>query len=350
MRRVDAGRAPGESRPAGLGDRPLRVAVAGAGWISGFHCAAWKALSGVELAAICDPVLERGRARAREFGIPRAYADLAVLLDRERPDAVDIVTPVATHAPLARLAAERGVHVMCQKPLTPTAAEGEALVRDLGDRVRCMVHENFRFRPHYLAVREWLRAGRVGEPRQARLAVRSSGFLSLEGAPPALLVRQPYLQAFPRLLIFEGLIHHLDVLRCLFGELTVASAALRRVNPALAGEDTALVVLTGRDGFTALLDGSYAAPGYPTTPVDRLEILGSRATLLYDVTRLALVERDEPSLGFDPIHTYQAPFTAAIRHFVDCLRSGAPFETEAADNLTVLRLVEAVYAAAGPLS
>jgi predicted dehydrogenase len=62
------------------------------------------------------------------------------------------------------------------------------------------------------------------------------------------------------------------------------------------------------------------------------------------------VGRDEPPLAFDPLHTYQAPFTAAIRHFVDCLRSGAPFETEAADNLEVLRLVEACYRAAGPLS
>lgn len=328
------------------GDTRLKIVLAGAGWISPFHLAGWTAMPGVEVAAVCDPALDRARARAAEFGIPRTYADFAEMLERERPDAVDIATSVGSHAPLARLAAERGVHVLLQKPMAPTAAEGEALVRDVGDRVRVMVHENFRFRPHYLAVREWLAAGKIGTPRQARLAVRSSGFLSIDGAVPALLVRQPYLQAFPRLLIFEGLIHHLDVLRCLFGDLTVESATLRRINPALTGEDTAVVVLTGTDGFTAVLDGSYAAPGYPATPVDRLEIMGTGATLLYDVTRLALVGQDEPSLAFDPLHTYQAPFTAAIRHFVDCLTSGRPFETEAADNLAVLRLVEACYAAA----
>jgi predicted dehydrogenase len=328
----------------------LKIVLAGAGWISQFHLAGWRAMPEVEVAALCDPVAERAEARAAEFGVPRTYADFARMLERERPDAVDIATSVGTHAPLTRLAAGRGVHVMCQKPLTPTMAEAEALVREVADRVRFMVHENFRFRPHYLAVREWLKAGKLGEPRQARLTVRSSGFLSIDGATPALLARQPYLQGFPHLLVFEGLIHHLDVLRCLFGNLTVESAALRRINPALAGEDTAIVVLEGANGFTAVLDGSYAAPGYPATPVDRLEILGTRATLLYDVTRLSLVGRDEPPLAFDPLHTYQAPFTAAIRHFVDCLRSGAPFETEAADNLEVLRLVEACYRAAGPLS
>ncbi len=210
-----------------------------------------------------------------------------------------------------------------------------------------MVHENFRFRPHYLAVREWLRAGKVGEPRQARLAVRSSGFLSIDGATPALLVRQPYLQSFPRLLVFEGLVHHFDVLGCLFGDLTIATAALDRVNPTLTGEDVATVVLRGANGFTAVLNGTYSAHGYPVTPVDRLEIMGSRATLLYDVTRLSLVGSDEPPLAFDPVNTYQAPFTNAIRHFVACLRTGTPFETEAADNLAVLRLVEACYNAAG---
>lgn len=332
---------------AGLGARPLKVAVAGAGFISQFHLAGWKAMPNVEVVAVCDPVVEKAQARAREFAVAATYTDFAEMLECARPDAVDIATPVGTHAPLVRAAADRGVHVMVQKPMTPTVADAESLVRDVGDRVRFMVHENFRFRPHYAAVRDWLRAGKVGTPRQARLTVRSSGFLAAEGATPALLARQPYLHAFPRLLVFEGLIHHFDVLRCLFGELAVASAAFSRVNPTLAGEDVAIIVLRGADGFTAVLDGSYAAHGYPVTPVDRLEIMGDRATLLYDVTRLSVVGGDEAPIAFDPLNTYQAPFSAAIRHFVTCLRSGEPFATEAADNLHVLRLVEASYAAAG---
>jgi predicted dehydrogenase len=335
------------SRRAGLGARPLKVAVAGAGFISQFHLVGWKGMPNIEVVAICDPLLERAQSRAKEFDVTAAYSDFAEMLEREHPDAVDIATPVETHAALVRMAAERGVQVMVQKPMTPSVAEAEALVRDVGDRVRFMVHENFRFRPHYAAVREWLRAGKVGVPRQARLTVRSSGFLSVEGAAPALIARQPYLQVFPRLLVFEGLIHHLDVLRCLFGELTAESAALGRVNSTLAGEDVAIVVLRGANGFTAVLDGSYAAYGYPVTPVDRLEIMGDRATLLYDVTRLSLVGSHEAPVAFDPLNTYQAPFTESIRHFIACLRSGEPFETEAADNLHVLRLVEASYAAAG---
>jgi predicted dehydrogenase len=212
-----------------------------------------------------------------------------------------------------------------------------------------MVHENFRFRPHYAAVRDWLAAGRIGAVREARLTVRSSGFTPVADGLPPILARQPYLQSFPRLLIFEALIHHLDVLQFLLGPLTVASATRFKINPALTGEDVATVFLRGPDGVRAVLDGNFSAPGYPVVPVDRLEIVGTHATLLYDVTRLGVVGASEPTLAFDPAGTYQVCFTEAIRHFVRGLRTGEPFATDARDNLEVLRLVEACYAAAGDL-
>jgi predicted dehydrogenase len=213
-----------------------------------------------------------------------------------------------------------------------------------------MVHENFRFRPHYATVKDWLDAGRIGRVRQARLTVRSSGFAPADGETPPILARQPYLRDFPRLLIFDALIHHLDVLRCLFGPLAVVSARLARINPDLAGEDVATVVLQGPEGLGIVLDGNFSSPGYPVMPVDRLEAVGSRATLLYDVTRLSIMGGAEPAVPFDPIGDYQVCFTEAIRRFVDGLRTGEPFPTDAADNLEVLRLMEACYAAAGPLA
>jgi predicted dehydrogenase len=308
--------------------------------------AGWKAAPNVDVVAVCDPVVDRARARVAEFGVPRVYADFTEMLATERLDAVDIATSVATHAPLTRIAARHGVHVMVQKPMTPTVAEGEALVRDVGDRVRVMVHENFRFRPHYVAVGQWLAAGRIGEVRQARLTVRSSGLAPTGAGLPPILERQPYLENFPRLLVFEALIHHLDVLRCLLGPLSVASAVLFRLNPRLRGEDAALIRLDGEGGLTAVLDGNLSAPGYPVVPVDRLEVVGSGATLLYDATQLSILGGSEPPLAFDPQGSYQACFTEAIRHFVHGLRTGEPFATEASDNLEVLRLVEACYAAA----
>jgi predicted dehydrogenase len=54
--------------------------------------------------------------------------------------------------------------------------------------------------------------------------------------------------------------------------------------------------------------------------------------------------------SFDFARDYQGSFDGAIRHFVDCLINGAPFETDVRDNLETLRLVEESYAAAGLLA
>lgn len=333
--------------PEALGNRRLRIAFAGAGVISVFHLTGWRQMANVEVVAVCDPVKEKAEARAREFGIPRVYTDFSEMLDAEHPDAVDIATPVATHAPLTRLAADRGIHVMCQKPMTPTVAEAEALIAAVGDRVRFMVHENFRYRPHYVEVKRWLAEGRVGSARHVRLAVRGGSMVSASGEIPSLLARQPYLQAFPRMLIFEVLLHHLNVLRSLLGPLRVVWARVDKVNQSLAGEDVALIALEGGEGLTAVVDGNLSAPGYPPLPVDRLEILGLRGTLIFNVNRLYLVGRESAAVGFDLAKNYQACFTTSIGDFVSGLRTGAPFQTDRLDNLESLRLMESAYVAAG---
>ncbi|MFN9391519.1 MAG: Gfo/Idh/MocA family oxidoreductase [Betaproteobacteria bacterium] len=327
--------------------RPLRVGIAGAGAISQYHLAGWREQAGVELAAICDPVADSARARAEAFGIPRSYDGFAAMLAAERLDAVDIITPVGTHAPLARMAADAGVHLCLQKPMCATVAEARALVDYVGERVRFMVHENYRWRPHYVAVRRWLDEGRIGTPSAARMSVRGACVYTGDGSAPFLLQRQPYLKEFRRLLVFEVLIHHLDALRVLLGPLSVEHCSLGRVNAALAGEDVALAVLRGRDGLGVLVDGHIAAPGYGPMPADRLEITGTAATLVFDRDRLWLEGKPETLETFDLQKNYQACFSAAVREFVDGLRTGRGFATDRLDNLQTLELMEACYLAAG---
>lgn len=325
----------------------LKVAIAGAGAISEFHLHGWKAQDNVELAAICDPDIDRAKARAAQFGIAQTYTDVAEMLDAVKPDAVDIITPVGTHAPLVRLAADRGIHVICQKPITPTVAEAEDLITDVGDRVRFMVHENYRFRPHFAEVAERVRNGEVGKVRHARLTVRSSSLLDYPGKTPFLLGRQPYLADFDRLLVFEVLIHHLDALRSILGEMTVEAAVLDRMNPDLKGEDAALITLRCDNGAVVMIDANVSALGYPPLPTDRLEIMGDADTLVLDRETLRLMSRQEPVTVHDLKANYQACFTNAVSEFVKGLRTGSAFATDRLDNLKTLRLMESVYRLAG---
>jgi len=328
--------------------RPLRVGMAGAGAISRFHLIGWAARDDAEVVAICDPERERAAERAREFGIASVFADAEEMLAAEQVDAIDIVAPVGAHASLSRLAAGRGVHVMCQKPLCATVDEAEQLIADVGDRVRFMVHENYRFRPHYARLADLLGEGRIGRSVFARMSVRSSG-LAAEGGEESgfLLRRQPYLKDFRKLLVFEVLIHHLDVMRALLGELSVEKAQLCRVNGALKGEDTGNVMLRGRNGLLVALDGCLSAPGTPPLPADRFEIVGDRGVVLFDRDRVYPGgDGTEPEVQ-DMAANYQACFTEAIADFVVGLRDGRPFRTDRLDNIHTLRLMQAVYDAAG---
>lgn len=325
----------------------LTIAVAGAGAISEFHLRGWQAQQGVVLAAICDPDRARAEVQAARFAVPAVFTDMADMLRVIRPDAVDIITPVGSHAPLVRQAAGMGVHVMCQKPMTPTVAEAEALIADVGERVRFMVHENYRFRPHYAELARRIRKGEVGRLRHARLTVRSSSLLDYPGRTPFLLGRQPYLAQFRRLLVFEVLIHHLDALRAILGEMRVVAARLDRMNPELKGEDVALVQLEGEGGALVQIDANISAPGHPPLPTDRLELLGETDTLIYDRDRITLLSRPDDVSLHDLTANYQACFTDAITDFVQGLRSGRPFRTDRLDNLRTLRLMEDIYHAAG---
>ncbi|MDD7972704.1 Gfo/Idh/MocA family protein [Roseinatronobacter alkalisoli] len=325
----------------------LKIAIAGAGAISAFHLAGWRAQNDISLVGICDPDLARAQARATEYGIPMVFQDMADMLDKTKPDAVDIITPVGTHSDLVRQAAARGVHVKCQKPMTPTVAEAERLIADLGESVRFMVHENYRFRPHYAEIAHRVQAGEIGQLRHARLTVRASALNAYPGQVPFLLNRQPYLAQFPRLLVFEVLIHHLDALRAILGEMTVMAVHLDRLNPDLQGEDVALITLRAHSGALVQIDANISALGYPDLPTDRLELVGTQDTLVYDRDRIALLSQPENLSLHDLSANYQACFTGAICEFVEGLRHARPFATDRLDNLKTLRLMESIYHMAG---
>ncbi len=328
-----------------MADRP-KIALVGCGLISLYHLRAWQA-AGCEVVAVCDIDRAKAEARAAEFQVGRIYTDAAQMFQDGGFEAVDIAASVGAHAPVARMAADHGVHIMCQKPLTETVAEAEELIAYVGERVRFMVHENYRFRPHYMTVRRWIDEGRIGTIRHAAISCRGSGLCPRDGNVPFLIERQPYLTGFKRNLVFETMIHHLDVLRCLCGPLTVVSARLGRLAEGLPGEDTAAILLEGEDGFIATADGCLVAPGYPPLHGDRLEVIGSKGTIVMELNRIFILGEEDAAEEVDLLGRYQECFDIAMGDFIAGLDAGTPFETDRLDNLETLRLMESVYGAAG---
>jgi len=331
-----------------LKPKPLKVALAGAGMISWYHLVGWRKLGeSVRLVAVCDPDTARAAKRAEEFSIPHVYRDADAMFAAESIDALDVITPRETHAGWVEAAAERGIDVLCQKPMTPTLAESEALVRRVEGKSRLMAHENWRFRPWYRELKRWIAAGELGDLILARMATITSGLLPDESGRRPLLEREPYTQHEERLMIAEVLIHHLDVMRFLCGELRVVAARGARTVPDVVGETVAAIFLETASGMPVEVTGSLAAAGYPARPPDRLEVVGSKASATFADSILHLHGTTPRSQPYDSDLGYQASFDGVIAHFIDCLETGAPFETGPVDNLETLRLVEHAYWAAG---
>lgn len=329
----------------------LKVAVAGAGMVTQHHLIGWARIPEVEVVAISNRDRAKAEARAAAFGIPTVYGDAVAMMDAERPEVLDIAVAVEVHAELVRAAAERGIAVLCQKPLCPTFAEARALAGEIGRRVPFMVHENWRFRPQYRRAREWVRAGRIGAVRQFRLAACSSGLILQPGEDrPFALARQPFMANMPRFIVLELLIHHLDTVRCLVGgRFRVAGVTMQRVSPLVVGEDVATILLEIDSGAQGTVAGNFSAPGYPARTGDSMELIGEVGRIVFDGPVLRLLDgrgtlRDE--VGFDLDAAYQASYDGAIAHFAECLLAGRPFETDPADNLETLRLVDEAYAMA----
>ena len=236
----------------------LRVVVIGAGYFAGFHLEAWRRLADeglVELAGLVEPDADRRQVAIERFGIPAGSADLAGLLARSPnpPGLLDIATPPATHLELVGAAARAGIDCICQKPLAPSEAEAEQLVAVAGQAgIRLTVHENFRWMPWYGEMKRCLNDGRLGDVHTISVRMRPG-----DGqGPDAYLARQPYFQKMPRFWVHETAIHFIDCFRFLLGEVTAVTARLRRLNPAIAGEDAGYIVLEFGNGPTALIDGN----------------------------------------------------------------------------------------------
>lgn len=330
--------------------KKLRGVSLGAGYFSHFQYEAWGRIPEVALVALANRDVAKARAAAARHGIPRAYAwsDLAAMLDAEQPDFVDLITPPETHLEAVRLAAARGIAIICQKPLAPTWDECLAVVetaRRAG--VRFMVHENFRWQPWYREMRRQLDAGTLGDLHSLSLRTRLGDGWQAD----AYLARQPFFRTYPRLFCYETGVHFLDTFRYLGGEISSVYARLQKRNAAIAGEDAAQIVCGFASGATAILDASRyneceATDARYTFGTVRLD--GSRGHLELDLEgNLTLKLLGEPARRLDYPHPREGfagdCVHALQRHFVDRMLDGAPFESSGEDYLKSTALMEACY-------
>lgn len=331
-----------------MNERALRVALVGCGFASEFHLKAWRMVPGAEVVALCDPDAGKREARARQFGIGRAFESVADLIQGIEVDAYDVATPPKTHRAVAEQLVTAGKPVLCQKPLATTLEGARAVVGLYADRqVRLMVNENWRWRVWFQETRRQLQAGAVGEAFYARLSVRSPAVVPTPDHPDTFLIpRQPHLKQMRQLLILDFLVHHIDTMRFLFGEVDSFYAQTRSPAKTVAGESVVTVVMN-QGPVLGLLDESWVSYGYPQlTSAESMVVEGSRGSLFLTTDGHLTLHRADGRIERIPVDTtdfYVRMYWGAINHFAERLRNGAPFQTDGPDNLKTLEIAFRAY-------
>ena len=328
-------------------ERKTRVAVVGAGYFAQFHHEAWARLPGAEMVAIADLDGAKANDAAAIHGVS-AFTDYETMFEKVAPDLVDIATPPASHLALVQAAASRGLAAICQKPLAPTYEEAVEVVEAAEQAGSLLVaHENFRFQPWYREMARLIKAGHLGELHGVSFRLRPGDGQGAE----AYLSRQPYFQTMERFLVHETAIHFIDTFRYLLGEVTGVMARLRRLNPAIMGEDTGVIMFDFEGRRTALFDGNrlndHVAENTRLT-MGEMWLEGSAGVLRLDGSGDLWwkphggveVAHDytwaDQGFAGDSVYAFQA-------HVLAHIQDGAPLENTARHYLRNLQIEEAVY-------
>jgi D-apiose dehydrogenase len=328
----------------------FKGALIGCGFFAINQMHGWNDLANVEIVAICDRDLERLRVSGDQFGVERRYESADQMFADGGFDFVDIATTVNSHRALVELAAKHKVPAICQKPFAPTLDDAKAMVAAAEMAgIPLMIHENFRWQTPILAVKAALGSGAIGTPFWGRVSFRS-GFDVFSG--------QPYLAKGKRFIIEDLGIHSLDIARYLFGDATLMTARTRRINPTIAGEDVATMLLDHENGVTSVVDVSYASK-LPEDPFPEtfVEIDGDRGTLRLGKDYRLVVHGPDgttektvaPNLlpwATRPWHNIQESVALIQKHWVERLAAGTEPDTSGRDNLKTFALVEAAYLSA----
>jgi len=149
----------------------LKGAIVGFGFISGKgHFPAYQRREDVEIVAfadLCPARLDAARALAPKA---RLYATWQELLEKEQLDFVDISTPPNVHAEIALAALARGMHVLCEKPLTTSVAQALALVEGARKHRRVVFPaHNYKHAPVVKFAQEVIAKGSIGTVRAVTL-------------------------------------------------------------------------------------------------------------------------------------------------------------------------------------
>ena len=142
--------------------KKFRVGVVGVGYIGAVHIEQLRRLGYTEVAALVEINDPKGKADA--LFVPKSYSNYKEMIDKENLDCIHICTSNESHYEIADYALDKGLHVVCEKPLSISSSEAEKLVKKAKEKgLINAVNYNYRYYPMAYQMREMINAGELGD-------------------------------------------------------------------------------------------------------------------------------------------------------------------------------------------
>ena len=303
----------------------LRVGVIGCGSIAQHrHLPEYQANKNVELVAVCDSNEERANQIAAKYEV-EVYTNYEELLSSGTVDAVSVCTPNYLHAPISIAALNAGLHVLCEKPMSTSKQEAEAMIaaaKESGKKL--MIAHNQRFVASHQRARQLIASGEIGKIYSFRTAFGHGGpeGWSVDGKESWFFEKD---KAFVGAMGDLG-VHKTDLLRYVLGEeiTEVGSFVETSAKDFADVDDNAVCVLKTETGIIGTLAASWA---YVSKEDNSTIIYGEKAILrLEDDPNNSLVVQyvsgDVVNYQLGKIQSNDAGgqrTTHVINHFVDAV-------------------------------
>ncbi len=311
----------------------LKAGIIGCGGVAWPHVAGYKE-NGIEVAALADTNPEAAKSLAQNLDYEtELYASARELIDSGKVDLVSICTPPATHAEFAMYALEKGINVLCEKPLAHNLEDAEKIRAAVNNsNAKFMIAFRHRFLPATQKMKEFIDNGKIGQPVL---------FLN-EFCGPAFAMKDKW---FCRKAVSGGgcmldtSSHSVDLFRYLIGEVIEQQAVMHRHFAGTDVEDCAILVLKSENGVLGSLTSGFVAGSGRA----RVDITGQAGRLVYEYgpeLRYFNLERKEwESIAVEN----SGGFDLEIKLFIDAINNDTEVPVGIEDGIRCLEIIQSEY-------
>ncbi len=338
--------------PESTAGRVFRVVLVGCGRISERHFEAIASQKSLRLVAVCDELPERARRAGEQMSVP-FFTSFAELLETVPADVAAICTPSGLHPRHGIMASERGLHVICEKPMATRLDEADELVRMCDEAgVHLFVVKQNRLNPAIQLLKRSIDQGRFGRIYLANTTVRWN-------RPQQYYDMAPWRGTWE----FDGgafmnqASHYVDMIQWLAGPVDSVVAKTATLARRIEGEDTGVAILHFRSGALGTIEVTMLT--YPRNMEGSITIIGEQGTVKVGGTALNRIEhwdfaeyddidREAEALRAapNPLSVYGSGHRPYYENVVRVLRGEAAPGTDGREGRKSLELILGIYESA----